>query len=36
MGGLRMLDYRVQTFLELYREMNYRRTAEKLNMTIMA
>lgn len=28
-----MLDYRVQTFLALYDEMNYRRTAEKLNMT---
>ena len=28
-----MLDYRVQTFLTLYDEMNYRRTAEKLNMT---
>ncbi|MBE6775009.1 MAG: LysR family transcriptional regulator [Ruminococcaceae bacterium] len=28
-----MLDYRVRTFLVLYDEMNYRRTAEKLNMT---
>lgn len=28
-----MLDYRVTTFLMLYDEMNYRRTAEKLNMT---
>ena len=28
-----MLDYRVYTFLTLYDEMNYRRTAEKLNMT---
>ena len=28
-----MLDYRVFTFLVLYDEMNYRRTAEKLNMT---
>ena len=28
-----MLDYRVDTFLTLYEEMNYRRTAEKLNMT---
>ena len=28
-----MLDYRVFTFLTLYDEMNYRRTAEKLNMT---
>lgn len=28
-----MLDYRVLTFLNLYEEMNYRRTAEKLNMT---
>ena len=28
-----MLDYRVYTFLALYDEMNYRRTAEKLNMT---
>lgn len=28
-----MLDYRVFTFLALYEEMNYRRTAEKLNMT---
>ena len=28
-----MLDYRVLTFLTLYDEMNYRRTAEKLNMT---
>ena len=28
-----MLDYRVQTFLTLYEEMNYRRTAEILNMT---
>ena len=28
-----MLDYRVLTFLTLYDEMNYRRTAGKLNMT---
>lgn len=28
-----MLDYRVTTFLTLYDQMNYRRTAEKLNMT---
>ena len=28
-----MLDYRVNTFLALCDEMNYRRTAEKLNMT---
>ena len=28
-----MLDYRVLTFLTLYDEMNYRKTAEKLNMT---
>ena len=28
-----MLDYRIYTFLALYDEMNYRRTAEKLNMT---
>ena len=28
-----MLDYRVLTFLTLYEEMNYRKTAEKLNMT---
>ena len=28
-----MLDYRVTTFLVLYEQMNYRRTAEKLNMT---
>lgn len=28
-----MLDYRIHTFLALYNEMNYRRTAEKLNMT---
>lgn len=28
-----MLDYRIDTFLTLYEEMNYRRTAEKLNMT---
>ena len=28
-----MLDYRIHTFLTLYEEMNYRRTAEKLNMT---
>jgi len=28
-----MLDYRVLTFLTLYEEMNYRRTAQKLNMT---
>lgn len=30
---LQMLDYRIDTFLTLYNEMNYRRTAEKLNMT---
>lgn len=28
-----MVDYRVNTFLTLYREMNYRKTAEALNMT---
>lgn len=28
-----MLDYRINTFLVLYDEMNYRKTAEKLNMT---
>lgn len=28
-----LLDYRTATFLALYDEMNYRRTAEKLNMT---
>lgn len=28
-----MLDYRINTFLTLYNEMNYRKTAEKLNMT---
>ncbi len=28
-----MLDFRIQTFLTLYKEMNYRRTAEILNMT---
>lgn len=28
-----MLDYRIYTFLTLYDEMNYRKTAEKLNMT---
>lgn len=28
-----MLDYRVLTFLSLYDEMNYHRTADKLNMT---
>lgn len=28
-----MLDYRMKTFLTLYDEMNYRKTAEKLNMT---
>lgn len=28
-----MVDYRANTFLTLYREMNYRRTAELLNMT---
>ena len=28
-----MLDYRINTFLTLYEEMNYRKTAEKLNMT---
>lgn len=28
-----MVDYRVNTFLTLYREMNYRKTAELLNMT---
>ena len=28
-----MLDYRIKTFISLYNEMNYRKTAEKLNMT---
>lgn len=28
-----MLDYRIDTFLTLYEEMNYRRTAERLSMT---
>lgn len=28
-----MLDYRIDTFLTLYEQMNYRRTAEQLNMT---
>lgn len=28
-----MLDYRIYTFITLYDEMNYRKTAEKLNMT---
>lgn len=28
-----MLDYRTTTFMTLYREMNYRKTAELLNMT---
>ena len=28
-----MLDYRIKTFITLYNEMNYRKTAEKLNMT---
>ena len=28
-----MLDYRINTFITLYNEMNYRKTAEKLNMT---
>lgn len=28
-----MLDYRIYTFLTLFKEMNYRKTAEKLNMT---
>lgn len=28
-----MLDYRTKTFLTLYEEMNYRRTAERLRMT---
>jgi len=28
-----MLDYRIETFLVLYEEMNYRRTAERLRMT---
>lgn len=28
-----MIDYRINTFLTLYREMNYRKTAEILNMT---
>lgn len=28
-----MLDFRIHTFLTLYKEMNYRRTAEILNMT---
>ena len=30
---LAMLDYRIETFLTLYDEMNYRRTAERLRMT---
>lgn len=28
-----MLDHRIETFLVLYEEMNYRKTAERLNMT---
>lgn len=28
-----MLDYRIETFLTLYEQMNYRKTAELLNMT---
>ena len=28
-----MLDYRIATFLALYKEMNYRKTAELLNIT---
>lgn len=28
-----MLDYRIDTFLQLYKEMNYRKTAESLGMT---
>ena len=28
-----MLDYRINTFLTLYEQMNYRKTAELLNMT---
>lgn len=28
-----MLDYRIDTFITLYEEMNYRRTAERLSMT---
>ena len=28
-----MLDYRIKTFLTLYDEMNYRKTAVRLNMT---
>ena len=28
-----MLDYRIQTFLTLYQTMNYRQTAQQLNMT---
>ncbi len=28
-----MLDYRIETFLTLYKEMNYRKTAEQLRMT---
>ena len=28
-----MLDYRTETFLTLYEGMNYRRTAERLQMT---
>lgn len=31
--GCNMLDYRIYTFLMLFDEMNYRKTAEKLNMT---
>jgi len=28
-----MLDYRMDTFLQLYKQMNYRKTAEALGMT---
>ena len=28
-----MLDYRIDTFLQLYQERNYRKTAESLGMT---
>ena len=33
MGGVAVLDYRIATFMTLYREMNYRKTAEILRMT---
>lgn len=28
-----MIDYRLETFLTLCRQMNYRRTAEEMNIT---